>query len=125
MALTYRQITATADDGSGNPVTSGTALFTPSATLYASGVPVLTPAVPISGEFIDGQLYLQGSTAGNLVPIQLLTQDNTGLDVEGLTGFWFWTVRVTLAGVSYSWSFMIAAGDPLDLWSTQNTPAIT
>jgi hypothetical protein len=92
MSLTYVTITGTWEDGSGEPL-NGTATFTPSASVYASGVPVLQADSPVT--------------------------------VEGLTGFWFWTVQITVAGVDQDpWSFFLPSTPAtVDLGALVGTPA--
>ena len=119
MALTFTQVTGTFDDGSGTAL-SGTVTFTPSALLYASGVPVAQPDVPVQAQITAGTLK---NTSGGTV--SLLATDNAGLTVEGQTGFWYWTVQLTVAGqVQPSWSFFLpSAPSTVDLYTLANTPA--
>jgi hypothetical protein len=114
LPLNYVAITGTFDDGSGNPL-SGSAVFTPSETVYASGVPVASAANPVSFPI----------TGGILTGARLLATDNSPLSYEGLTGFFYWSVVVTLAGVSTaSWSFFLPhTPSTVDLFSLANTAA--
>jgi len=118
-SLSYVQITGTFEDGTGSPLT-GTVTFTPSATVYAGGVPVLAPDVPIRALINAGQL---GNLAGGT--LQLLATNNAGLTIEGLTGFWFWTVQVTLGGqIQDPWSFFLPSSpSTVDLYSLADTAA--
>ena len=115
-------ISGTFDDGSQSPL-NGTAVFTPSAVVHSSGVPVLLPDVPVKGEIVAGQLKnLSGST------LTLVATDNAGLTVEGLTGWWYWQVQITIGDqVLEPWSFFLPYGTlgagPVDLYSLANTGA--
>src|SRR5206468_7707202 len=41
-----------------------------------------------------------------------------------LTGFWYWTVTVSFAGLTQTWSFFLPSSpSTTDLYSTANTPA--
>jgi hypothetical protein len=97
MALNYVTVTGTFQDGSGNPLPlTGQAaycLFTPSTAVYASGIPLITPAQPIQAPIVSGSLV--GETGG---ACKLLATDNTGITFGGLTGFFYWTVGVYIAG---------------------------
>jgi hypothetical protein len=115
--LLYTQITGTFQDSQGNPL-SGTAEFAVNTTVYAAGIPVLQPDVPVTGEIVNGTLKnLSGGT------FQLLATDQGGLTYEGQTSFAFYTVTVTLAGqVLAPWSFFLPhAPSPVDLFSLANT----
>lgn len=110
-------LTGMFEDGSGNPL-SGSASFTPSATVYAGGIPLLQPDVPVQAQIAGGQLEtLSGE------PLTLVATDNAGLDVEGLTGWWCWTVQVTVSGQTMDpWSFFLPhEPSTVDLWSLANT----
>ncbi len=111
--LNYATVTGTFDDGQGQPLT-GSATFTPSAALYASGVPVVTPDSPVQAQILSGQLL---NAAGG--PLQLLATDNAGVTVEGQTAFWFWTVTIQIGGTSEKpWSFFLPhTPSPVDLVS--------
>jgi hypothetical protein len=101
-SLAYTEITGTFNDGSGTPLT-GTVTFTPSQTVYSSGVPVAMAGIPVQCDVISGQLQSQ---AGN--PVQLLATDNSGLAVESLTGWWFWTVALDVQNAAEpGWSFFL------------------
>lgn len=118
MTLSYTQIVETFDDGTGSPITSGTAKFTVNTTLYASGVPILQPDVPIVASIINGQLRSpSGST------LQLLDLASTSISMVGQTGFWFWTVSITVGGQALDpWSFFLEhSPDPVDLYSLANS----
>jgi hypothetical protein len=111
-------ITGTFQDGTGSPV-NGTAVFTPSATVYAAGVPVLTEATVINASIISGALH--GPNGGSLT---LLATDNSGLTYEGLTGFFFWNVTITVEGAEQSWSFFLPhSPSTIDLYELANTGA--
>jgi len=119
VSLSYTQITGTFEDGSGNPL-SGTAEFSINTTLYASGVPLLQPSVPVQAQIIAGSLEnAEGAT------LQLLDLASTGIAFAGQTGFWFWTVSVTIGGeVLPPWSFFLEhSGTAVDLYSLANTSA--
>jgi hypothetical protein len=118
MSLTYVTITGTWEDGSGEPL-NGTATFTPSASVYASGVPVLQADTPVLAAITGGQLL---SSSGG--PLRLLPTDSP-VTVEGLTGFWFWTVQITVAGVDQDpWSFFLPSTPAtVDLGALVGTPA--
>jgi len=112
VSLNFVTITGTFDDGSGNPV-SGEVVFTPSVTVYAAGVPVVYPDVPVTVPI----------SGGNLGTVHLLATDNGGLTIEGLTGFFYWSVTVTISGVSQGWSFFLPSSpSTVDLFSLANTP---
>lgn len=118
MALNYVTVTGTFDDGSGSPIPAvGQAaycLFTPSTAVYASGVPLITPAQPIQAPIINGALSQR-----------LLATDNSGLTFGGLTGFFYWTVSLVIAGqASPAWSFFLPhLPSPVDLSALANTAA--
>lgn len=114
MALNYVTITGTFDDGSGNPL-SGQVTFTPSETVYASGVPVASTTNPVIVQVISGSLQT----------VKLLATDNTGLTYAGLTGFFNWSVQITLGGVTQpGWSFSLPhSPSTVDLYSLANTGA--
>jgi hypothetical protein len=99
VALNYVTVTGTFQDGSGNPLplTGQTAycLFTPSTAVFASGIPLISPAQPIQAPIIGGAL--KGETGGALT---LLATDNTGITFGGLTGFFYWTVQVYINGLA-------------------------
>lgn len=112
MSLTYVTVTGTFDDGSGNAL-NGSATFTPSETVYASGIPVVSASNPVSFQIANG--VLTGA--------RLLATDNTGLSFEGLTGFFYWTVQVTLTGAQQApWSFFLPSSpSTVDLYTLANT----
>jgi hypothetical protein len=116
MSLNYTTVTGTFDDGSGTALT-GTATFTPSATVYAAGVPLVTPNGPVQALIINGALK---NTSGGA--LTLLATDNAGLTVEGLTGFWYWTVSLSIGGTNQGWSFFLP-GSPstVDLYALADT----
>ena len=99
MALNYVTITGTFDDGSGTAL-NGTVTFTPSQTVYSSGVPLVSTSKPIVAQVING--LLKSPSGGTL---QLLATDNTGLTFESLTGFFYWNVVDGVGG--QSWSFFL------------------
>lgn len=120
MALTYITITGTFDDGTNSPV-NGSVTFTPSSTVYASGIPVATPATPIQAQVINGTLVAPGGGT-----LQLLATGNSGLTVEGRTGFWYWIVAISITAgdgtVSDGWDFFLPVSPAtVDLYSTANT----
>lgn len=114
MALTYTTITGTFKDGSGAPL-SGSVTFTPSETVYAAGIPVVSASNPISFAI----------TGGILQNCELLATDNSGLSFEGLTGFFYWTASVTLNNVTQSsWSFFLPSTPAtVDLYDLAHTTA--
>lgn len=124
MSLSYVTLTGTFDDGSGNPLplTGQTAycLFTPSSQVFASGIPVITPAQPIQAPIVAGSLRAPSGGA-----LQLLATDNAGLTYGGLTGFFFWTVTVVINGQAQSpWSFFLPhTPSTVDLSALANTAA--
>jgi len=96
-------------------------VFTPSATAYAAGVPVLSAANPVQA-VINSSGQLKNSSGG---PLKLLATDNTGLTFEGLTGFFFWTVTLTAGGQGVpGWSFFLPHSPAtVDLYTLANTAA--
>ncbi|HEX5268911.1 MAG TPA: hypothetical protein VFW33_00425, partial [Gemmataceae bacterium] len=119
MPLTTVTLTGNFEDGANNPL-SGTAVFTPTSTVYSSGIPVLQPDVPVQAEIVAGQLR---SASG--APLTLVATDNAGLSPEGMTGWWAWSVVLTIAGqVQPAWSFFLPSSpSSRDLFSLANTPA--
>lgn len=118
MALNYVTITGTFDDGTGAALT-GTVTFTPSETVYSAGVPLVSATNPIVATVVAGAL--KSPSGGTL---QLLATDNAGLTLEGLTGFWFWTVSVNVAGTGQGWSFFLPhSPSTVDLYALAGTPA--
>jgi hypothetical protein len=117
--LSYVTLTGTFDDGQGSPLT-GTVTFTPNVTVYAAGIPVLTPNDPVTAQIVAGQLK---NLAGG--PLQLLATDNTGLSFVGQTGFLFYTVAITVGGnVLDPWSFFLPhLPSTVDLLALANTVA--
>lgn len=119
MAPTYITITETFEDGQGNPLT-GTATFTPTATVYFSGVPLVTAGVPVNAIITSAGL-LKNTSGG---PLQLLATDSAGQAIEGLTGFWYWTAAWSFTaggGQSFSFGLPKATPSPVDLLSLVNT----
>jgi parallel beta-helix repeat protein len=116
-ALSYVTITGTFDDGSGSPL-SGAVTFTPNTTVYAAGIPVLQPGVPVEAQIVAGELF--GPSGG---PLTLLATDNSGLSYEGNTGFFFWSVQVVISGQTLGpWEFFLPhEPSTVDLWSLANT----
>jgi hypothetical protein len=118
MALNYVTVTGTFDDGSGNPIPAAGqnayCLFTPSTQVFASGVPLITPAQPI-----------QAAISGGALSQRLLATDNTGLTFGGLTGFFFWTVTMVINGqAQLPWSFFLPhTPTTIDLSLLANTAA--
>ena len=118
MALNYVTITGTFQDGSGAPL-NGSATFAPSTTVYASGVPLFTTAIAVNAAITGGVLQAQGGGA-----LMLLATDNTGVQFEDLTGFFYWTVTVSAPGVNLGWSFFLPhTPSTVDLFETANTGA--
>jgi hypothetical protein len=121
VALNYVTITGTFDDGSGSPV-SPVVTFTPSATVYASGVPVAIEGAPVVASIANGALKNAAGSA-----LQLLATDNAGLTVEGQTGFWYWTVNVNFgpnSPANQEWSFFLPHSPAtVDLYALANTVA--
>ncbi len=123
-SLNYVTVTGTFADGSGAPL-AGAVTFTPSQTVYSSGVPLVTPDIPLTAAIFNGQLLTE---AGGV--LKLLATDNAGLALEGRTGFWFWEVSVSLAGSQAdAWQFLLPwstyGASPYngtaDLYQTANT----
>lgn len=114
MALNYVTITGSFLDGSDSPV-NGTVTFTPSETVYSSGVPVASVSNPVTATISNGSLQAS---------FKLLATDNT-LVYEGLTGFFYWTAQVVIAGVAQTpWSFFLPhAPSTVDLYALANTAA--
>lgn len=112
MPLNKVTITGTFDDGSGTAL-SGTAVFTPSQTVYFNGVPVVNASNPVSVAI----------TGGALQAVQLVATDNTGPEFLSQTGFWFWTVAITLNGVNQpGFSFFLPhTPTTVDLYTLANT----
>jgi hypothetical protein len=116
--LTFTQITGTFNDGSQQPLSNIGISFAPSETVYAAGIPVVTPDTPITAAVVGGVLK---SASG--ATLQLLDTNNAGLTIEGRTGFWFWTVTIT-GQLTDSFSFFLPhSATPVDLYSLANTSA--
>lgn len=119
MTLAYVTVTGSFGDGSGNPV-DGEAVFTPSAVLYAPGVPAVIEAVPVTALVSGGQL--EAPDGG---PLRLLATDNEGLTAEGQHApGWTWAVTLTLSAggtvTADSWSFELPSSPgTTDLYSTR------
>lgn len=125
MAATYITITGTFADASDQPIASGTVTFTANETVYAAGGPVVTPDTPISAQIVGGQL--RSAEGGTL---ELLSTASTGLTLAGRSGFWFWTVAITLdangssATVTDGWNFFLPASpSSVDLYALAGTGA--
>lgn len=122
MALNYVTVTETFNDGTGSPANANVT-FTPSATVYSAGVPILIAGMPVTASVVGGVLK-----AANGAALTLLATDNAGLTVEGMTGFWFWTVNITFSGVSQvsqSWSFFLPSSPAtVELYALSNSPAL-
>lgn len=118
-ALAYVTVTGTWADGSGGSSVSGTVCFTPTATVYAAGQPVVIPDLPVQALITGGQLQaLDGSQ------VRLLATDNAGLTVEALTPGWEWSVKVEVssgdATAEDSWWFALPSSPgTVDLYSTR------
>ena len=114
MSLNYVTITETFDDGSGTPL-AGYVTFTPSESVYASGIPLVSADNPVTVDI----------TAGALASVHLLATDNPGLSYEGLTGFFYWTAQVVIGGITQEpWSFFLPSSPTtVDLYSLANTGA--
>jgi hypothetical protein len=113
MALNYCQISGTFEGGDGSPL-SGTVTFTPSASVRAGAIPLLSVSNPVQCAIVNGALKtLSGGT------VQLLATDNTGLTIIGSSGWWYWQVSVTIAGqVQPSWGFFLPySSSPVDLYA--------
>jgi hypothetical protein len=119
-ALNYVTITESWGDGTGSgAAVSGTVTFTPSATVYASGSPLVVPEIPVQALITAGQLQ---SLSGG--PVLLLATDNS-VTVEGPSPEWLWlvTVEVTEGGstVTDSWEFALPhSPGTVDLYTTRN-----
>jgi hypothetical protein len=115
-SLSYVEITGTFDSGSGSPMT-GTVTFTPSQSVYASGVPVASADQPVTVDITDGALGA----------VELLSTANDDLTfLDSLTGFFFWTVEVSYGENQDEppWSFFLPSSpDSVDLYSLANTGA--
>lgn len=90
--------------------------------MYASGIPLVTPGNPVQAAIIGGQLKTSGGGT-----VQLLATANAGLSIEGSTGFWFWTVTVSVtaggATTTDGWQFFLPVSPAsVDLYSTRNSP---
>jgi hypothetical protein len=116
-SLTYVQVTGRFVDGSGNPL-SGSAEFTPTAAVYAAGVPVLTPDTPVLALITAGHLQ---TPAGGVVG--LLATDNAGLELLPPASFWCWSAEVTLSGqVQPAWQFFLPSSPAsTDLYALAQT----
>ena len=121
MALSFVTLTGTFDDGSGAPLT-GSAVFTPSQSVYAAGIPVVTPDNPVTASIIAGQLKTSAGAA-----LELLATDNAGLTYLTPTGFFTWSVQVTLNSVvQEEWSFFLPSSpSSADLYSLANTGVVS
>jgi hypothetical protein len=119
-ALNYVTITESWGDGTGSgSAVSGTVTFTPTATVYASGTPLVVPEIPVQALITAGQM--QSLDGGS---VQLLATDNT-LTVEGPNAEWLWsvTIEVTEGGntVTDSWEFALPhSPGTVDLYATRN-----
>jgi hypothetical protein len=114
--LSYVTITGTFEDGTGTPL-SGTVTFTPSATVYSSGAAIVSEDSPITAKVTAGSLTGPGGS-----PLQLLPTD-IGSATDGLTGFWYWTVTVSVAGTQ-TWSFFLPSSPTtVDLYDLAATGA--
>jgi hypothetical protein len=113
----YTTITGTFEDGSGTAL-SGTAVFTPSATVYATGAPLVSADLPVNAKIVAGSLVSAASG-----PLTLLCTDNTGVTVEGSIGFWYWNVTVTVGGVTLTpFSFLLPSSpSTVDLYALTGT----
>jgi hypothetical protein len=113
VSLAYVTITGTFKDGTGAGL-AGSVIFTPSQTVYAAGVPVVTADVPITVAI----------TSGSLGSVQLLATDNDNITAEGLTGFFCWSVAITAGGVSQGWLFFLpSTPTTVDLFALAGTGA--
>jgi hypothetical protein len=104
MSLTRRILTLNLVDGTGAPVTSGQAIFTPSQPLtdVTDAQTIVTAPVPLT---FTGE--------GGVPQISLITTDNANVAPSG----WVWTVtfiRVPGAPASSSFAFPYGPGTPLD-----------
>lgn len=116
MSLNYVTITGTFDDGSGNPVTSGNPVFTPSAMILAPGS--IVPVQAVNAEISNG--LLKNNTGGTL---QLLATDNA-VTVEGLTGFWYWEVTGLPGQGTQTFGFFLPSSpSTVDISDLINSPS--
>jgi hypothetical protein len=120
VTLTLVQINEAVDDSSETPL-NGTAVFTPTQTVYDSGVPVVLADTPVTAQIVNGQLSLLTGE-----PVQLLPNDTQGLTVEGRTGFWLWSVAIELeAGtttITDGWDFYLPSSpSSVDLYALAGT----
>ena len=120
-ALAYVTISESWDQGTGSgSAVSGTVSFVPTATVYASGQPIVFPELPVEALITAGQLQaLDGS------PVRLLATDNAGLTVEGPSPEWLWSVAVTVSAgggtATDSWEFALPSSpSSVDLYATRN-----
>lgn len=113
MALNYVTIHETFNDGQGQPYT-GSAVFTPSQDVFIAGETILSAKQPLTMAIVNGQFAS---------PVTLLATDNAGLKFPTMTGFFYWTVQVTLAGdAKPAWSFSLPSNPAtVDLYDLANT----
>lgn len=118
--LSYVTITESWGDGTGSgAAVSGTVTFTPTATVYAAGTPLVLPEIPVEALITGGLLQaLDGS------PVRLLATDNT-VTVEGPDPEWLWSVQVVISAgattVTDSWEFALPSSPgTVDLYATRN-----
>jgi hypothetical protein len=93
MALNYVVLTCDVYDAQGNPPTSGTATFTPSATLTDTTNHEIVAQIPITVSF----------KAGQTPTVKLLATDDGTLAPSG----WGWTVTFTGTGMPSAFSFFL------------------
>lgn len=116
MTLNYTTITETFKDGSGSAL-SPVVTFVPSQAVYSAGSLLATPATPVVASIVNGALKAPGGAA-----LTLLATDNAGLSFSGGTGFFFWTVTVSLGGITDSWDFFLPSSPATaDLYALKNT----
>lgn len=116
-ALAYVTITGSFIGPDDQPL-SGIVEFVPSQSVYASLVPVLTVDEPVVGQVVGGQLL---APSGG--PLQLLATDNSGLSFTTLSGWFNYTVTVTVGGITQEpWSFFLPSSpSTIDLFELANT----
>jgi hypothetical protein len=117
MSLEYVTITGTFNDGSGAPVTASP-VFTPSQVVLADGIPAVTPATPVEAVVLSGQLL--NADRG---PLELLATGQSGLTVQGSTGFWFWTVSNLPLGMADFSFFLPSSPGTVDITALINSAA--
>lgn len=118
MSLSYVSINENLDDLTGTPIPNGVVYFTPTQSVYFSGIPVAQVDEPITAQIVNGRLQtLNGGT------VQLLATDNTGMTVTTRTGFFLWQVSIVVAGATPDgWMFELPSlPSSVDLYALAGT----